>query len=75
MTKTNTKAEASSKLSKRERLFIKILVSGGYRRDIALEMGLSSSSVGIIQRKILAKLEAKTVLQAITILFRAGLLP
>ena len=51
-----------------ERVFIKALVNGESRRDFALLSGTSISTLASIQRVIIAKLQAKTILHAIAIL-------
>ena len=51
-----------------ERVFIKALVNGESRRDFALLSGSSISALASIQRVIIAKLQAKTILHAIAIL-------
>ena len=62
----------SSLLSSSEVRFINALVRGDTRKDIALDTGLKINQVAATQVRILKKLEAKTALHAITILFRRG---
>ena len=53
-----------------ERVFIKTLVNGENRRDFSLMSGISISTLATMQRVIIAKLQAKSILHAIAILYK-----
>ena len=57
-----------SPLSHRESALVNALIRGENRADYAMEAGLSLSTIAIMTRVILAKLQARTMLHAIAIL-------
>lgn len=61
-----------SQLNPFEVQFINALVRGDTRKDIALDTGLKINQIAATQVRILKKLDAKTPLHAIAILFRRG---
>lgn len=60
-------------LTPREKHLVKALVNGETRQDYAVETGLSISTVSNLQRQILARLNARTMLQAVSLLIKDGM--
>lgn len=61
-------------LTPREQHLVSALVRGESRQDYAIETGLSISTVSNLQGTILAKLNARTMLQAIALMHYRGLI-
>lgn len=57
-------------LTRGERIFIKALIDGENRREFSLTSGLSISTLATMQRVIIAKMQAKSILHAIAILYK-----
>ena len=62
-------------LTKRERELLELLASGADRRCIATALGLSSNTVRTHIRRVLAKLEVHSTLEAVSLALRAGVTP
>ena len=61
-------------LTPREQHLVKALINGESRQDYAVETGLSISTVSNLQNQIMARLNARTMLQAIALMHYRGLL-